>query len=111
MAGREHANAEAPPQAASAGVGAMPLTASTAGTLDGGEGPKMSRSLPSIGPFAHDDTPDARSGQGGRPYTNDIDLRRQAVIRPTNSPEDPNRKLSRGGSCEASGRLPCGTSA
>jgi hypothetical protein len=55
-----HAGTEAPPQAASAVSGAMPLTASTAGTLDGGEGPERLNSLPSIGPFAHGDTPAAR---------------------------------------------------
>ncbi len=34
----DHVNTEAPPKAASAVLGAMPLTASTAGTLDEGEG-------------------------------------------------------------------------
>ena len=48
----------------------------------------MSPSLPFIDPFANGDTPDARSGQGG-PAVPDVDLRRQAVIRFTNSPVEP----------------------
>jgi hypothetical protein len=80
MVGDEHANTEAPPQAASAVSGAMPLTASTAGTLDGGEGLRTLRSHPSIGPFAHGDTPDAHSGQGCRPHTDGESGCRQAVI-------------------------------
>ena len=70
-------------------VGAMPLTVSTTGTLDGGEGPENAAFTSSIGPFAHGDTPDARSGQGCRSPTDGVAIRRQAVIRPTNSPEDP----------------------
>jgi len=57
----------------------MRLTASTAGTIDGDEGPTSLHALPSIGPFAHGDTPAARSGQGCRPNTDDTSSRRQAV--------------------------------
>ena len=89
MTGPGHRATEAPPQAASAVSGAMPLTASTVGTLDGGEGPKVPRLLLSIGPFAHGDTPAARSGQGCRSHTDSASGRRQAVNRPTNLPEDP----------------------
>jgi hypothetical protein len=61
--------------------------ASTAGTLDGGEGLKTPYSLPSISLFAHGDAPAARSGQGCRTTTDDASTRRQAAIRPTDSPK------------------------
>ncbi len=60
-----HGDARGPAAGGKRRVGAQPLTPSTKGMLDGGEGTTGSRTRqPCIGPFAHGDQ--ARRAQGSR---------------------------------------------